>query len=450
MQTVDSETISDRDQVSHSRLPGLWLLLARISWSVMVVFTLGVFFGSLPTYVALLSTVCSGPACITGQPAPGTERALQGIGLSITHYALLITLLTVTAELFAILLSALLVWRKPKDWMALLVALMIMTVSIVNMMYVLLQYRSVWQVPATLLNVLAFSLLFLVVALFPDGKFAPKWTLWIPVTWTAWSLIAVVWLNVSAAGLVNNLVWIAELLVLIITLFYRYKYVSGPIQRQQTKWVVWGWSTAIAIAVAVNLPAQLWPALDRPGSPYDLALTISNIFILLPGILSIALAILRYRLWDIDVLINRTLVYGSLSLCLVVAYFGLVALLQLLLQGIFTQNNAVALVASTLVIASLFRPLRTRLQAIIDLRFYRKKYDAEKALATFSATLQSEVDLTQVRGHLLAVVEETMQPTSVSLWLRQSEARTTHQAQLWRGNFPLAPQTQVPSMPNQD
>jgi hypothetical protein len=179
MQTVDAETISDRDQVSHTRLRGLWLLCTWISWSVIVVFTLGVFFGSLPTYFALLSTVCSGSACITGQPAPGTEQALQGIGLSIANYALLITLLTVAAELFALLLSALLVWRKPRDWMAFLVALMIMTVSVVNMMYVLLQYRSVWQVPATLLNVVAFSLLFLVVALFPDGKFAPKWSLWL-------------------------------------------------------------------------------------------------------------------------------------------------------------------------------------------------------------------------------------------------------------------------------
>ena len=425
---ADAKTSRNRDRTSDTHLSGSRLLVAWVGWSIMVVFTLGVFFGSLPTYFVILSTACSSSACITGQPSPGTERALQGVGLSINGYALLITLLTVTAELFAILLGALLVWRKPRDWMALLVALMVMMVCTVNMMYVLLQYPSIWQVPATLLNVLAFSLLFLVVALFPNGKFAPRWTVWIPVSWTAWSLIAVLWFKVSAAGLVNNLVWIAGLFILVIALFYRYKYISSPIQRQQTKWVVWGWSTAIAVAIVVNLPAQLWPPLDRPGSAYDLLLTTCNIFILLPGILSIALAIIRYRLWDIDQLINRTLVYGTLSLCLVAVYFGLVTLLQLVLQGIFSRNNAVALVGSTLVTASLVRPLRNYVQAIIDQRFYRKKYDAAKALSAFSTTLQSEVDLSQVREHLLAIVQETMQPTQISLWLRQPEESITEGA----------------------
>ncbi len=130
--------------------------------------------------------------------------------------------------------------------------------------------------------------------------------------------------------------------------------------------MVLGWSASIVIAIGVNLPVQLWPALDRPGSLYDLILTATNIFILLPGILSIALAIIRYRLWDIDVLINRTLVYGTLSLCLAGMYVGLVALFQILLQGVVTQSNAVGIVVSTLVIASLFQPLRHRLQTLID------------------------------------------------------------------------------------
>ena len=146
-------------------------------------------------------------------------------------------------------------------------------------------------------------------------------------------------------------------------------------------------------------------------------------FLLIP--LSIGFSILRYRLYDIDVLINRTLVYGSLTALLALLYFGLIFALQSLFQGLFHQNNAVAIVVSTLVIAALFQPLRRRLQNVIDRRFYRRKYDARRTIANFSATLRGEVDLTELSERLVAVVEETMQPAHVSLWLRQPEQSQT-------------------------
>jgi len=157
-----------------------------------------------------------------------------------------------------------------------------------------------------------------------------------------------------------------------------------------------------------------------------LALTAFNIFLLLPVILCVAIAILRYRLWDIDILINRTLVYGSLTVILALVYFVSVFALQALLS-VFTGHlsssaqSPIVIVASTLGIAALFQPLRRRLQVLIDRRFYRSKYDAARTLAAFSMTLSNEVNLNELREQLLAVVQETMQPAHVSLWLRNSE-----------------------------
>ena len=137
--------------------------------------------------------------------------------------------------------------------------------------------------------------------------------------------------------------------------------------------------------------------------------------------LSFAVAILRYRLWDIDIIVNRALVYGGLTAALVGMYFGVVVGLQAAFRAATGQESAVA--ASTLVIAALFLPLRRRIQEFIDRRFYRRRYDAARTLAAFSARVRDEVDLERLSGALVSVVEETMQPAHVSLWLRKGDAR---------------------------
>src|SRR5207247_9124979 len=143
------------------------------------------------------------------------------------------------------------------------------------------------------------------------------------------------------------------------------------------------------------------------------------VLLLLP--LSLGLAILRYRLWDVDVLINKVLVYGALTATLGVLYIGSVVGLSALLPGFSGQHSTVAIVISTLVAAALVQPLRRRIQRGIDRRFYRRKYDAAQALAAFSARLRDEVDLDAVTADLLAMVDDTIQPEHVALWVREPD-----------------------------
>jgi hypothetical protein len=153
------------------------------------------------------------------------------------------------------------------------------------------------------------------------------------------------------------------------------------------------------------------------------------------------MAIQRYRLWEIDVLIRRTLIYTILTVILALIYVGLVFVFGTLLRGLFgqQQQSPLVIVASTLVIAALFQPFRQSLQRFIDRRFYRRKYDATKTVEAFSATLRNEVDLSQLSEHLLTVVQETMQPTHVSLWLPKPQQEIKYKTKAWVSNGLVPP-----------
>jgi hypothetical protein len=235
-------------------------------------------------------------------------------------------------------------------------------------------------------------------------------------------------------GLLFLLVQLVVFGSLVFSQVYRYRRVSTPVERQQTKWIVFGAAVGLLgfLLLGVLLPTLLQVFIPLQSlSLLPLNILITSIYlVLLPIPLSFAIAILRYRLWDVDVLINKTLVYGTLTATLALLYIGLVFALQSLLRGLINQDSTIAIVASTLVIAALFQPLRHRLQKVIDRRFYRRKYDATKTLTAFSVTLRNEVDLSQLSEQLVAVVHETLQPTHVSLWLRTPEQATDRKTRL--------------------
>ena len=402
---------------ADTRLHGRWLVLAWAAWTLLSSGTLLAFAFSLPVYLTLLQTVCTGTGCVPGQPAPDTEATLHGLGLSVGSYVTFSLVLTLASMLLACTMSGLLAWRKSKDWLALLVALMLLMFGTANIISPLELSHSAWHFPAMLLTILHFATVFLVGSLIPTGRFVPRWTRWLVPAWVLWRLILLFFPALPSADLLNTLIWLSGLACIMVALIYRYQRMSSPIQRQQLKWIVFGGSATILIVLVTHLPPLLFPALSRTGSLYALFRASINTLVLLPLICCFAIAILRYRLWEIDVIINRTLVYSTLTGTLALVYFGLVIGLSALLQGIISHDSGVAIVISTLAIAALFQPLRHRIQRTIDRRFYRRKYNAAQTLAAFSATLRHEVDLDQLREALLAVVQETMQPAHVSLWL---------------------------------
>jgi hypothetical protein len=200
---------------------------------------------------------------------------------------------------------------------------------------------------------------------------------------------------------------ITALILAVVSMIVRFRRSSG-VERQQLKWVVYAGAVAAGgFALTLFLSGPLANAVFALG------------FLAFIGVpVAAGFAIMRYRLYEVDILINRTLVYGPLTASLVALYFGGVVLLQRLFVALTGEKSTLAVVASTLLIAALFNPLRRRIQSFIDRRFYRRKYDAAKALEAFSAKLRDETDLDALSDELVGVVRETMQPAHVSLWLR--------------------------------
>lgn len=393
-----------------------WIAVALLEIMLIVLNVLAPAFGSQ-------TTLC--PYSSTCGYAPTTLQALQHAHISTTAYNIYLVVLSFADALITAGLGVLIFWRKSDQPSSLLASFVLL------LMGAGLLQGDTTTMPLALENIVStvlvfcsvFCIGFFIVA-FPDGRLVPRWS------WVAGSTLFVQAFLYQLPGVWYLEKWPTPLYISETILafgspvaiqIYRYVRVSNPAQRQQTRWVIFGLVCSVLILILQSFAEALFPSLNGPGSLYPLisfSLLPSLSFLLIP--LSIGIAILRSRLWDIDTLINKALVYGSLTATLVLLYAGLILGLQALLGGLFHQTTPIALVVSTLAIAALFQPVRTRIQAIIDRRFYRKKYDAERVLAAFSATLHEEVDLEQLRERLVSVIQETMQPESLSLCLVKS------------------------------
>jgi hypothetical protein len=406
---------------SGPTLHGRWLLVARVVWVFVALLTVGVFVFIIPSEFARLRSPCTSTVSCNWLLRLSAENAreLEQLGFPVTFFAAyfvsLEALLTVVAP---VAVGMIIFLRRSDDRMAFLVSLVLLTYwTGIAFPYHLLDLPRFWEVSAAVVIAVGEAAICLFFYVFPDGQFVPRWSRW-------FALVSIVVLGFSTLfpysylslwryPVINVLLSAVAFGIIGSVQIYRYMWVSDATQRQQTKWVVLG-----IVAAGAGYCTFLLTNLLHGGAVASLIGYTVGLLIFSVLLIAIVAATLRYRLYDIDLLINRTLVYGSLTAMLVALYLGGIVVLQNAFVTLTGGHSTLAVVASTLLIAALFNPLRRRIQSFIDRRFYRRKYDARKTLEAFSAKLRDETDLEALSGDLVGVVRETMQPAHVSLWLR--------------------------------
>ena len=383
--------------------------LASVLWFGVVAAALVTFAGEFRPWVALW---VDRPDVLPG----GTAAEYRTVGLLVPAAAV------VTAIAWAGL-GALIYRRRGRDAYGFAVSLLFVVFGLADTgAYSLVDPTDQWSVPARVLHVLAITLLIILAYMIPNGRFAFAWTRWLGGAFGAWMAIGLVVPAVdplSARG-IWQLLFLAFLLSTVVALWLRYARVATPTERLQIKWLLFGAIVSLAVYATASIVEYLWRPLGTEGAgAFVLNSLLETVYALamLAFALAYAVSILRYRLYDIDLVINRALVYGATTAGIAIAFFAGIVVLQAVLRPL-TSGSELAVAASTLVSFGLFQPLRRRFQSAVDRRFYRSRYDAARTLDAFSVRLRDEVDLDAVRGGLLEAVRDTVHPGYASVWLR--------------------------------
>jgi len=426
------QTRGSTDQILHyptsTCLHGSWLKAARGGWVLLTLLLLVIAIASQPASLTALhqpcmaeTADCNGQGLLTASQI----QALHEFGLDLSTYAWSRIVTTGFSALLSFVMGGLLFWRRSDDWMVLLVALLFASLGAAIATNAL-QFGSSWW--TTLENAVfliqSLAILF-TLALFPNGRFVPRWTLWIVLAYPAsviCYLVLLFQLHLPGWTLFNNPVnaafWFGCWAILTLAQLYRYFRVSTPVERQQTKWVAFTFFLVLVVGIVgyVRTPALL--ALLHNGFLYLLTANLSSfVFLLLP--LSIALAILRYRLWDIDIIINRTLVYGGLTTIIIGMYIFVVGYLGALFR---TNTNLLISLVATGLVAVLFQPLRLRLQQGVNHLMYGERDHPYQVISRLGQRLETTLIPEAVLPLIVETVAQALKLPYVTITLQQGDA----------------------------
>ncbi len=402
-----------------TRLQGRWLVFLRIAWGVLFVLALGLFVVRVPFNFADAHSICSTASCANGvRLSPENVQELRRLGLSIDSYAYFSVSLALLFEFVLVAIGANVFWRtrgKPDERMALLSAFALVGLAIVFQNNPAPSIPQALLVPSLSLIFLGNTCLGLFFCLFPTGHFAPRWTRWLAVIWIVYHFYN----NLILGSLVNtdgpgSILFLGLLASFVAVQVYHYRRISTPVQRQQTKWVVFGVSVALLgflilmiLPVVLNIP---------PTVLIHVVVGCLLYFFLLLIPLSIGMAMLRSRLWDVDILINRTLVYGTLTASIIALYVLLIVSLGYLLQS---SGNLLISLFATGVVAVAFQPLRERLQGTVNRLMYGERDTPYKVISRLGRRLEATLSPDAILLTIVETVAQALKLPYVAISLQQ-------------------------------
>ncbi|HEY8283530.1 MAG TPA: sensor histidine kinase [Chloroflexota bacterium] len=403
---------------------GRALAAARVAWAAAVLFTVGLFMASLPESFTLLQTPCPVASCAltTGQLTPGDVQALHKLGVSLGAYAAYWTALYAGIALVCFAVGALLAWRKSDEWLALLAALSLICLGAYLTLSGVAASASIWQLPAECFSVMNGLAALCTFALFPTGRPVPRWAGWIPLAFPAAALAYLLFLrplhipgwswNQNPLGAIAF--W-GSWISLTAAQVYRYARVSNPVERQQTKWVAFGFVVLLLGSIADGVVNNALTLQHHGGLYVILSSVCTGVVLVFP--LSFALAILRYRLWAIDIIINRTVVYGVLTATVIGLYVLIVGGLGALMQG---RGNLPLSLAATGTVAILFQPWRERLQRGVNRLLYGDRDEPYAVVSRLGRQLESTLAPNAVLPTIVETVAQALKLPYAAIALRQN------------------------------
>lgn len=408
-----------------------WLRLAQIAWIILVALTLFLYVLGAIVYFRELGQICAGTRleCHDRELATSEDvLSLQQDGMTLRDWAIWNTAYRAVISSVYCVVGLLIFARKNEQWTGLLFSYFLLGMGTIGGNYpALVANYPAFSLPVNIISYLTYVSLAFFFATFPNGRVVPR-IMWIPVALWCLLFFLSLFLELPQRGtpLSNTLAavgWLGMFSSGLLAQTYRYMRVSNAEERRQTKWVLFGIAILVISIISLffsPLSNQFGAAVAYSRTSLLLLISLNLLILLIP--VTVGIAILRSRLFDIDILIRRTLTYGLISALLVMVFFGSVIVLQQIFSSVTgAGQNELVTVLSTLAIAALFVPVRNRVQSLIDKRFNRNKYDAQLVLAQFAAIARDETDLQKLTGQLIEVVAETMQPRGVSVWLKTTD-----------------------------